>query len=86
MLTEELYAVPYRSLSDLAESHDKYNVVIGMLYLCCIVFLTVCLAIYTTSYARSILFKYMKEVAMAPSHKLLYTGIYYTHHHHHIDT
>ena len=32
MLTEELYAVPYRSLSDFAESHDKYNVVIGLYF------------------------------------------------------
>ena len=59
ILTEDLFAVPYKSLSDFAESHNKYNVVI---------------ALYTTAYARTILYSYLEKIYNAPNHKLLYTG------------
>lgn len=59
MLSPDLFAVPYKSHSDFVESHNKYNVVI---------------ALYTTSYARTILYYYMEKIINAPNHKLLYTG------------
>ena len=59
MLAQDLFAVPYKSRSEFATSHNKYNIVI---------------ALYTTAYARATLYHYMESIIMAPNCKLLYTG------------
>ena len=74
MLTPTLFSVPYRSKAGFIETHDKHN--IGW----CLFFpTTVCfrnplaknlaLAIFTTSYARTVLYKYVC------AHKLILTAL-----------
>ena len=59
MLSPDLFAVPYKTKNDFARSHNKYNIVI---------------ALYTTAYARTILYQYMESIIWSRNHKLLYTG------------
>ena len=59
MLSPDLFAVPYKTKNDFARSHNKYNIVI---------------ALYTTAYARIILYQYMESIIWSRNHKLLYTG------------
>ena len=60
MLSQDLFAVPYKSRNDFATSHNKYNIII---------------ALYTTAYARITLYRYMESIIMEPNYKLLYTGL-----------
>jgi hypothetical protein len=60
MLSRDLFTVPYKRRLDFVDSHNKYNIVIAM---------------YTTSYARTVLYGYMEQIIFEPGCKLLYTGI-----------